>query len=276
MPEVVTDLKLEDVAVADMKPGPNVRKDPHEPELRPLGESLLVRQYHPVILDLEFIIVDGWRRWLAAQLVGMKTLKAIITSQPVSPSQLRIAQLMMSTHRADLTGGELYTACYELLQLNPNWLAKDLGDQLKISPSMMTRVLSPGKCIEAVRKALMENRIGLSHCYEISKVPEGKQVELLELKLGGASREELGTHRRKGKGRRSGGGGINQKKAKCVLPGGSFVMVSAKALSMSAIVQALAAAHEAAKKGFEEGYDVKTWESMMRDRARGGRIHPAA
>ncbi|MBS0263101.1 MAG: ParB N-terminal domain-containing protein [Planctomycetes bacterium] len=274
MPAAQTDLKLEDVAVADMKPGLNVRKDPHEPELRPLGESLLVRQFHPVILDLELVIVDGWRRWLAAQLVGIKTLKAVITSQPVSPSQLRIAQLMMSTHRADLTGGELYTACYELLQLNPNWLAKDLGEQLKISPSMMTRVMSPGKCIEAVRKALMENRIGLSHCYEISKVPEDKQLELLELKLGGASRDELGTHRRKSNGRK-GGGGINPKQAKCLLPGGSFVTVSTKALSMAAIVQALADAHKAAKKGCDEGFDVKTWESMCRDRAR-DRTDPAA
>ncbi len=268
------DLKLDDVAVSDMKPGPNVRKDPHEPQLRPLGESLLVRQFHPVILDLELVIVDGWRRWLAAQLVGIKTLKAIITAQPVSQSQLRIAQLMMSTHRADLTGGELYMACYELLQLNPNWLAKDLGEQLKISPSMMTRVMSPSKCIEVVRKALMENRIGLSHCYEISKVPEDKQLELLELKLSGASRDELGTHRRKRNGRK--GGGINRQQAKCLLPGGSSVVVSIKSLSMPAVVQALFDAYKSAKKCSEDGLDVKTWESMMGDRARGSRIGPAA
>ncbi|HEY2414841.1 MAG TPA: ParB N-terminal domain-containing protein, partial [Pirellulaceae bacterium] len=66
--------QLADVPVDKMKPGSNVRKDARESELPALGESLLVRQYHPVILDLEFVIVDGWRRWLAAQRVGLKTL----------------------------------------------------------------------------------------------------------------------------------------------------------------------------------------------------------
>jgi len=269
MPENNDTWEIVDVPVEKMKPGSNVRKDPREAELPSLGESLLVRQYIPVILDLEYVIVDGWRRWLAAQRVGLKTLKAIITSEPVTPSQLRIAQLMMSSHRADLTGGELYEACYELLQLNLNWTAKDLAERLKFTPSMMTRILSPSKCIEKVRKALKEGAIGLSDCYTISKEPEDKQAALLEMKRGGASRDDLERHRRKRKVRRGGGTGrIPQ--AKCDLPGGACVVVTAKAMSMHTIVQSLGDAHKAAKKALERGHDVKTWEATMRDEAQDG------
>jgi ParB/RepB/Spo0J family partition protein len=269
MPDFDFKYTIEDVPVEKMKPGKNVRKDPNETEILPLGESLLVRQLHPVILNPEYFIIDGWRRWLAAQKVAIKTLWAIITDRQLTRTELQIAQLMMSVHRCDLTGGELYTASYELLQLHSGWMAKDLAHQLKMSPSMITRVLSPSKCIEPVRKALMENRIGLSHCYEISKVPEDQQAALLEMKLNGASRGELASHRRKrsGRGTRSRDSVLQ---AKCLLPGGAFVAVGAKAMSMQLVVSCLTEALKAAKKGADEGYDVKTWESMMRDRAKGG------
>jgi hypothetical protein len=277
MPDFDFNFRLDDVPVKQMQPGSNMRKDPDEAALVPLGESLLVRQFQPVILDPEFFIIDGWRRWLAAQRVGLDTLKAVITDRPLTKKELRIAQLMMSVHHCSMTGAELYMGCYSLLQEYPDMLAKDIALHAKLSPSMMTRVLSPSKCIEPVRKALMENRIGLSHCYEISKAPEEQQMALLEQRLnGGASRDELGRQRRKGGKQRSAGSG-RVAQARCVLQGGACVMVSAKAISMQSVVQALSDALKAAKKGCEEGFDVKTWEAMMRDKSKGnGRDASAA
>jgi len=139
MPDFDFKYRLDDVPVKKMKPGSNLRKDPDEAALQPLGESLLVRQLQPVILDPEFFIIDGWRRWLAAQRVALETLKAIITDRPLTKKELQIAQLMMSVHQCAVTGGELYTGCFALLQEFPNLLSKDLAQHVKLSPSMMTR-----------------------------------------------------------------------------------------------------------------------------------------
>jgi hypothetical protein len=268
MAENIRNYDIGDILVEKMKPGSNARKDPRESELLALGESLKVFQYHPVILDSEYMILDGWRRWLAARLVELKTLKAIITDRPLSSSELEIAQLTMSVHRASLTGGELYGSCFKLLQLNPGWLAKDLAGHLKLDPSMMTRILSPSKCILPVREALQAGKIGLSDCYAISKEPEERQRGMLEMKLRGASRDDLELHRRKRHGRRNGVIGRTPQ-ARCPLPGGVAVVISAKVMSMQAIVGSLAEALKAAKKGCDDGYDVKTWEAMMRDRSKG-------
>lgn len=265
MASAATELIVRDIAVELMKLKSNARKDPHESELRPLGESLRAWQYHPVILDPEMWIIDGWRRWLAAKLVGLKTLKAITTDRPLTDSELRVAQLTMSVHRAGLSGGELYETSYELLQLNPNWLAKDLAERLKMDPSMMTRILSPSKCILPVRQALKAGKIGLSDCYAISKEAEERQLPMLELKLSGASRDELERYRRGGK--RGGRGRTPQ--AKCLLPGGASVVIVSRDISMPTIVSALSEALKAARRGCDDGYDVRTWEAMTRDRAKG-------
>jgi hypothetical protein len=268
MATAATDLTVRDVAVEAMKLKSNARKDPHESELQPLGESLKAWQYHPVILDPEMFIIDGWRRWLAAKLVGLKTLKAIITDRSLTESELRIAQLSMSVHRAGLTGGELYETCLELLQYNPNWLAKDLAERLKIDPSMMTRILSPSKCLLPVRQALKLGKIGLSDAYCISKEPEERQLPMLEMKLAGASRDELERHRRGGK--RNGRGRTPQ--AKCLLPDGRSVVISGRDISMPGIVSALSDALKLARKGCDEGCEVRTWEAITRDRAKGTKL----
>jgi ParB family chromosome partitioning protein len=268
MAKAATDLIVRDVPVGEMKLKTNARKDPLESELQALGESLKVCQYVPVILDPEMYLIDGWRRWLAAKLVGLATLKAIVADRPLTESELRIAQLTMSVHRAGLSGGELYDTCYELLQLNPTWLAKDLALRLQMDPSMMTRVLSPGKCILPVRQALKDGKIGLSDCYAISKEAEECQLPLLEMKLSGASRDALERHRR-GKQRSSKG---RTPQAKCLLPGGASVVVASRDISMPTIVSALSDALKAARKGCDEGYDVRTWEAMTRDRAKGATL----
>lgn len=266
---MLTDLltmKIIDAAVADLKAQFNVRKDPHEHELLSLGESLRSGQLTPIIIDPNFVIIDGWRRWLAARMVALKTLKAIVSNRPLTDSELRSAQLMLSVHRAALTAGEMYQACYELLQLN-SWNAKQLAEHLKLDPSMITRILSPSDCIPAVREALAAGHLGLSHCYEISKETEERQEALLRLRLEGASREEMERFRRKPKarGKKS---GERQTSIKVPLASGVTLTVSGPTLSLPGIVDAFAEGHKASKKAIEEGLDAKTWVAVMAQKAK--------
>ena len=261
-----------DVAVNQMKPGSNVRQDPHESELLALGESLKVWQHHPLILDPQYIIIDGWRRWLAARLVRVEMLKAIITDRPLSESELNVAQIEMSLHRAGLSGWELYCGCFELLQLNPGWLAKDLAQRLKLDPSYITRVLAPSKAIEPVRAALKAGKIGLAAVYSIAKEPEERQAAMLELKLNGASRDDIERVRRNGKKKRN---GSKNQRVLLALPSGETTTVGG-VTSVGELIQVLTEVLREAKRGLDQNFDLKTLETVMRAKAKGKKNPEAA
>lgn len=269
MAETVPNHEIVEISVEKMKLGSNVRKDPRESDLLALGESLKLFQYQPVILTPDFVLLDGWRRWLASKLVKKPTLQAVISHRLLSASEMDLAQLTISVHRAGLTGGELYWACYELLQRNPNWLAKDLAGHLKLDPSMMTRILSPSKCIAAVREALKANKIGLSDCYAISKAPDEKQPEMLELALQGASRAELERHRRPTK-RRWNGSSAKQARITVPLPSGITVVFCGDKVSIDDVIQAAGEVQREAKRGRDQHqFNAATFETVMRQKSRG-------
>src|SRR5205085_5498369 len=125
----------------------------------------------------------GERRFRAAPLAGLTELSAIITDRPLSDSDIRLIQLTENMLRADLTGYEKWLACTELMAMNPEWQMKDLAGHLHLDPSMVTRLLSTSKCIEAAQNALREGKIGISDCYAISKLPPAEQASLLAKKL---------------------------------------------------------------------------------------------
>ncbi len=52
------------------------------------------------------------------------------------------------------------------------------------------------------------------------------------------------------------------------MPQGASVVISGNDLSMSDVVELLAETLKEARKAAEQ-YDVKTWQAMMRDKARG-------
>lgn len=248
------------------KIAPQARKQFDEAELRLLGESLRVKQLQPVLAKPDGTLIAGERRYRAAKLVGLPTLDVVITEEPLTDTQLKVIQLTENVHRADLTGFEKWQACAELQQLNPDWMAKDLAEHLKLDPSMVTRLLSPGRCIKAVQEALAAGKLGISDCYAISKLAEDGQAELLALKLSGASRDAI---EQAGKKKRNGDKEtVRLARVKCVLPSGVQIVVSGEGISLDEVIEAMGEAQKEAKKAREQNLDVKTWQSVMRDKAK--------
>ncbi|QEL18774.1 ParB/RepB/Spo0J family partition protein [Limnoglobus roseus] len=247
------------------KTNPQVRKLFDEAELRLLGESLKVRQLQPVVAKPDGTLIAGERRFRAAKLAGLATLDVVISEEPLTDSQLRIFQLTENVHRADLTGFEKWQACVELQQLNPQWMAKDLAQHLHLDPSMVTRILSPSKCIVPAQEALAAGKLGISDCYALSKVDEPQQAELLAMKLNGASRDAIEQQGRKR--RASTAPAVRLSRVRISLPEVSIV-VTGDGISLDEVIDALAEAGKEAKKAREQSLDVKTWENVMRDRAK--------
>jgi ParB family chromosome partitioning protein len=244
----------------------NPRKSVDEAEIDRLGDDLLARGVLvPLLARLDGTLIDGWRRWLAALKKAMKELPAILTDKP--EEEIRGIQLATAFHKVDLTAYEKWLALEELRQSRPQWGMKELAGFLHIDASMVTRLLSPSKCIAAWQDTLKDGGAGISDCYAASKLPEKEQMELLTLKRSGASRDAI---ERAGRKKRSGNAPVvRMSRVKIAMPHGAAVVVSGNDLGMAEVVELLSDTLKEARKAAEQ-YDVKTFQSMMRDRAKAG------
>lgn len=242
-----------------------VRRQFHEADLRRLGESLKQKQLQPVLALPDGTLIAGERRYRAAKLVGLTTLEVKIADENLTESQIKVWRIVENVQRQDLTGYEKWRGCEELLRLNPQWQGKDLAQHLCLDPSMCTRLLSPSRCVPAVQEALAAGKIGISDCYAMSKLPDAEQGAALAMKLSGASRdaiEQAGRKSRNGKAT-----AVRLSRVKIAMPQCATVVISGKDLGMTEVVELLGETLKEARKAAEQ-YDVKTFQSMMRDKAK--------
>lgn len=240
-----------------------------EADDRRLGESMIAHgQLQPVGAKPDGTLLWGHRRLRAAILVGLKELSVILTDKPLTDTEIRLIQLTENMHRADLTGHEKWQACAELMCMNPHWQMKDLADHLNLDPSMVTRLLSPCKCMVAWQEALAAGKVGISDCYAASKLPEREQAGLLAMKLSGASRdaiEQAGRKSRNGKA-----AAVRVSRIRCPLSSGAVVSISRVGISLDEAIEAAQEWVKEARKASEQGLDAKTFERVCRDKAKRG------
>ena len=250
------------------KTNPQVRKTFDPAELRPLGRSMRGGQLQPLLAKADGTVIAGGRRLGAAKLEGLESLQVIITDEPLSDTQIKIIQLAENLHRADLTGHEKWLACSELMCINPRWQLKDLAEHLKFDQSYVTRLLSPSRCIPEAQEALAAGKIGISHCYSLSKADAKEQQRLLALALDGASRDQI---EQQGRKERNGSApAVRLSRCKLSLSSGVNVTVSGEELSLDELIDALGEAQKEAKKARDQSLDVKTFQAVMRDKAKAG------
>ena len=156
-----------------------VRKQFDEASLRRLGQSLKKKQLQPVLVRPDGTLVCGERRVRAAILVALETLEVKIVEEPLSDSQAKCFQLVENLARQELSPYDVWVGCCDLMAMNVDWQLKDLAEHLDFDPSMVTRIMSPSKCIGEAQDALKAGKIGHSVCYALSKVPPDKQRALL-------------------------------------------------------------------------------------------------
>jgi ParB family chromosome partitioning protein len=242
--------------------------DPEKVRLQ--GEDMLAKgQLQPVGATEDGRMIYGHGRYLSAKVVGIKTLEVKLFPASLSDTQFKLIRAAENLQRKELSGYRKWLLCRDLMSANPEWLVKDLTQQLHIDQSMGTRLLSPSKCILAWQEALGEGKVGISDCYAASKLGEAEQAELLRLKLSGASRdaiEQVGRRGRKGKSAKDEAGQVA--KVHCELPTGVNITVSGKCLSLGTAIDALTDAIKEMKAAKASGYTAKTFAASMRDKAK--------
>jgi ParB family chromosome partitioning protein len=235
--------------------------------IRRQGEDMLAKgQLQPVAATEDGRMIFGHGRWLSAKAIGIKTLETRIYPASLPETQFKLIRAAENLHRKELSSYRKGLLCADLMRCNSDWQLKDLAEHLHLDPSMLTRLLSPSKCIEAAQHALRDGKIGISDCYAISKVPEGEQAALLAMKLAGASRDAI---EHAGRTRRTRNvPAVKLSRVKCPLTSGVVIVASGEALSLDDLIDALGEAQKEAKKAREQGLDAKTFQAVMRDRAK--------
>src|SRR5688572_29087016 len=115
-------MKLTDKLHPDPK---NPRKAFDDAESDRLGDELLARGVLvPLLVRADGTIIDGERRWRAAQRKGIKELPVIVTDKDIPESELLGIQLATVFHKADLQPYEKWQALVRLKELHPDWPMK--------------------------------------------------------------------------------------------------------------------------------------------------------
>jgi ParB family chromosome partitioning protein len=164
-----------------------IGRDPNQPReefdeegLTRLAESLKSKgQLQPIRVRWDdsrelYVLVCGERRWRAARMAGMLTMTAVVHEEPLEPGEMLALQLIENCIREDLRPVEQAKAFKNLMERN-GWSASELGRQLNLIPSVITRALAlldmPADIQDQVEQGLLAPRTA----YEISKVEDPTQ-----------------------------------------------------------------------------------------------------
>lgn len=173
------------IPVARIVPDTDQPRKEFAPEsLAELGLSLKRRgQLQPIRVreDREndrFIIVSGERRWRAAKLMEIAELMCTIVKRPMSPGERLTDQLIENCIREDLKPIEQARAYKQLMGLN-GWSTTQVGKELAIDQSSVSRALKLLELPEQVQELVEQGALPPRTAYEVSKLDRAEdQVEV--------------------------------------------------------------------------------------------------
>jgi ParB family chromosome partitioning protein len=255
--------ELKRVPISSLLPDPDQpRKQFDETELLALGNNMKrIGQQVPAI-TWDKTILDGERRWRAAQLVGIAELDVIVLATRPTVTELRLLQMCIDAHRASLSPIERSDFLARIKQEN-NWSVQELAERLSMKQPLVTKLLKFRDGCEELRAALHAGQIDQDKAYTICQEPDhGRQCELLK-RAGDLTREQM---RQKA---RNNGDSVELKAsvARFPLPTGILVTVQGRKMTLACAIDAMLETVKELKKGQSEHWDITTAMRVMRDRA---------
>ncbi len=150
------------------------------------------------------------------------------------------------------------------LETHPGKNGKDLAAAINCSEALVSMTLSLSKCIKQVREAAQAGQIGLKDWHAISQLAQEQQEAALTARLRGASVEEIKRSARKPSNN------VRTSRVKCAMPSGVTVTLAGDGLTLDDVIQTLAELLKAAKKANDDGLDSKTFQAVLKDKAKAG------
>ena len=175
---VVKDKDAAVIPVDKIDRDPNQPREDFEPgALERLAESLRTRgQLQPVLVRWDegrgvYLVVTGERRWRAARMAGLPTLRCVVTDAPASPGETLAMQLIENALREDLKPVEQARAFRRLMDAN-GWSGSEVARQLAVDQSVVSRALSLLDLPALVQDQVDAGTLAVRSAAEIARLPE--------------------------------------------------------------------------------------------------------
>lgn len=223
-----------------------------------------------IILSLDerqpgkYVILDGWRRWLAAGEARIDILKALICKTRPSTAELKLLQLSLALHHAKPSDADLSQACIDLLALNPTWDQKDIAANLSLSEPMVSAYCSVRKASPAVQAAYRAGEISVHDLRRIVRCGDG-QDEALAQRMAGLKRDQLVAEQ----DRRKTPATETVRMSRVRLPvAGADITISGAEIGVDEVINILKSLLKEAQRAQQQSLDIKTLAAVLRDRHR--------
>jgi ParB family chromosome partitioning protein len=163
----------------DDDPTGNPRQSFDEREIRALAVSMQsVGIQVPLILmrgeKLPFRLLDGWRRFRAAKLLGLKVVPAMIQEKPLCEGDRLQHQLIINCQRCDLSPLEKARAIARLMEVT-SWNASETAKGLGMSSAGISRSLRLLTLDQPIQQLIEAGRVAPSTAYAIAQISDAEQ-----------------------------------------------------------------------------------------------------
>lgn len=267
---MITFLRAEDVELDLIIPDqPQLARHDHE-SVRLLSLDLATNGLMNAVSLLEDMrLIAGHGRYLAARMACWKKLRANIYPASLTPTQFMILRGSENLQRTDWTSYEKYEFCSQLLALNPDWQLKDLAEHIHIQPSVVTKTMSPAKCIAQWVEALKAGKVGLRDTYAASQLPHDQQAALLAKRLGGATTVTIEQQVKKIRTPSQ----STVKLSRISIPfGGTRIIVTGLEMDLSSLGEQLQQAQEMVRRAVKENLNLKVAQAVWAQRLKAGAV----
>ena len=243
------------------------RKVFDEAELLALGQNMLTYGQHvPIIAYRDengLILLDGERRWRAAQLVGIADLNAVILSERPKAAALHLIQLSLEAHKVGLSPMERAAFLQKIKEEN-QWSVSEVAERLHMKQPLVSKLLSFLKLCSEAQAMLHAGELDMEKAYLISQASDAaKQIELLK-QAPDLTRDQL---RRKA---HSNGEPVELKTSSVTfpLPTGMTVIVRGRQMTLSDAIEVLQDVTKELRHAQRNTLDITTAQRVFADKAR--------
>lgn len=248
-----------------------------EEAIQGLAASLkLVGQLQPIRVRGDsggFVIVDGERRYRAAQLLGWTTLAVIIEDKQLDEAEVVQRQYISNCQREDLGPLEKARAMATLVE-RTGWKVGELASRLGISPGMVTRQLALLKLPVDIQNKVAVGKIPASAAYELSRVADDAERQRLaeELESGRLTRDALSGRMKAIVGAKS-SAAVPAKQAGRVtahLGAGRSVTVAGSVSGLEGLIEILEDLLAKCRRHRTTGVELGTFLRLLKDQTKSG------